>query len=260
MNPIVFTATCRRDEERFRVCALTQEKYLGWRHVAAMQKDGARPKTYDWADVPHRLECVHEGDTWFPTPSYLRQQFNKLYSAEIAGDSKSGVEAYKGWMFHVDSDMWFEPECIDGIKNNVGLWIHDKPNTMVWPMLEKWAETCSWLLGVGVPIMSFMLETRGWWLHSEVLHELRYRIYKAHGKHIYELVPELEKRQFSEYQLYASYAWLFAREQHSWLDKREAGMLLPSTVGRDLPLFVPHWTSGSEAPPECLARWEELLR
>jgi len=242
---IVFTATCKRDAARFDICARTQERYLGWKHVAlATEEVGPRvSRTALWEHM-----------TMGAVPPYVGQQLTKLYSNVIAPTSEL--------MFHVDSDMWFDETSKATLAEYERVWVYNDDPALLrpWTIQRNWAETSSFLLKHEVKPRSFMMSTRGWWIDPEVLIALRARVYKMHGNHLQYLVAKLDPARFSEYQLYAAFAWEFAREAHRWVDNRELPMSHRDVVGRDMALFVPHWTSADAPTPEIEARWEELLR
>ena len=258
MNPLIFTVTCKRDEERFRVLDKTRRLFLPDHNHLAVAAQVDKPDVdgpgLTWSKLDWRLVC--DGDRVFErvldAPAYLLQQITKLYSHWLADDKAE-------WLFHVDSDMWFDSYAAQNIAGHRGLWLYDdRPQMLsIWPAQFSWAETNSWLLGCDIEPRSFMLEQRGWWLNREVLNDLHCHVHKKHFKHLEQLLLENQGRPFSEYQLYASYAWQFAREAHEWCARADIWpVVLPP--GHDKPLFVPHATSASEVPAEILTRWKEL--
>ena len=261
MNPLIFTATCKRDIERFAVLDKTRRLFLpDHKHVAvAHPKDrpdvvgeGLVWEALDWTLVCDGSKVLERA---VDAPAYLLQQITKLYSHWIVDDKAE-------WLFHVDSDMWFDDRAVRNIAGHQGLWLYDKRPQMlsIWPAQFQWAETNSWLLATDIEPCSFMLEQRGWWLNREVLNALHNHVHKKHFKHLEQLLLENQGRPFSEYQLYASYARHFAREAHEWISVAETTPASRSEqiAGHDKLLFVPHATSATEPPPEILQRWREL--
>lgn len=265
LDVLIFTATCKRDTERFRILHRTRQRFIPeWKHLAVGARDrpsidGLSPAGLMWESVRWDLVCDHEETRKLAleADAYLVQQITKLYAHWLADDKHD-------WLFHLDSDMWFDEHAVKNLYKHHGLWLYDDRPSMlqIWPAQFQWAETNSWLLGRDVEPRSYMLEQRGWWINSEVMNALHERVHRQHGKHLEQLLFENPQRPFSEYQLYGSFVWHFMRDAHSWLRTDAAIETLgraPSSAGHDKPLFVPHWTSGTEPPPEIISRWRELV-
>lgn len=256
----IFTKTCKRDAERFDFLVRTRAKFLPDVEHFVRSDDPVEDGhgTLIASDLP---------SPWFPEKQkllglelrrnqpYMWQQFCKLQSAP-------GLVT-----FHVDSDMWFDDDSRRDLEHNRLVWVFETADRMsasrrssmkaCWDTIDWLIAPSRWPAQADRIKIAAMLNTRGWWIRSDVLDALHRRIEHVHGKPLLDLLPELATRSFREYELYANFVWLFWHDSHVWVPLHST-RFVPSP-GRDKALFVNHVSSADEIRPEVRKRQLALL-
>ncbi len=267
----IFTKTCRRDMERFEYLCATRRKFLPEAdHYVVLEGSEAHGYTFALLDDSRTYILGDElygaeSASFYRENAYLWQQYMKLVSFDRAVAPVAMLDYLLS--FHIDSDMWFDG--VLDLHQLKGLWVYTRQGFLPahrQRALEKQFRTIGWLLGFHRypkytgELITAMDNTRGWWIRQDVLDALLRRIRYVHGKHLWELLPELVHADFREYELYANFAWAFWRDAHHWEPTTNADALACSPEdGRDRPFFVRHSSSTSELTAEMKEHQRKLL-